>query len=95
MSRVERGTGNLFIGTELSCKTLGIVGLGRLGSMAARYAAAFGMHVLAADPAPSCGLPDGISITELAGLAESDVISVHVDLNPRTRRCSASTSSPS
>jgi D-3-phosphoglycerate dehydrogenase / 2-oxoglutarate reductase len=77
---------NLFIGAELSGKTLGIVGLGRLGSMVARYAMAFGMHVLATDPAPSCGVPDGVSMTELAGLlAESDVISVHVDLNPRTR----------
>ena len=51
---------NLFIGTELSGKTLGIVGLGRLGSMVARYAKAFGMRVLATDPAPSCGVPDGV-----------------------------------
>jgi D-3-phosphoglycerate dehydrogenase len=77
---------NVFIGTELSGKTLGIVGLGRLGSMMAHYGEAFGMRVLATDPAPSCGVPPGVEMTWLESLLkESDVVSVHVDLNPGTR----------
>ncbi|MDR7568902.1 MAG: NAD(P)-dependent oxidoreductase, partial [Armatimonadota bacterium] len=39
-----------FVGTELYGKTLGIVGLGRIGSEVARRAQAFGMRVIAHDP---------------------------------------------
>ena len=39
-----------FRGRELAGRTLGVVGLGRLGSMVARYGAAFGMRVVAYDP---------------------------------------------
>jgi D-3-phosphoglycerate dehydrogenase / 2-oxoglutarate reductase len=76
---------DLYRGRELSGKALGIVGCGRLGSMVARYGAAFGMRVLVYDPYQP-RLPEGVTtcstLAEL--LAESDVVSLHVPLNPET-----------
>jgi len=76
---------DLYRGNELSGKALGIVGCGRLGSMVARYAAAFGMRVLVYDPYQT-RLPDGaVACSTLAELLEEcDVVSIHVPLNPET-----------
>jgi len=76
---------DLYRGSELSGKALGIVGCGRLGSMVARYGAAFGMRVLIYDPYQA-HLPDGaVACSTLAELlGECDVISIHVPLNPQT-----------
>lgn len=76
---------DIFRGRELSGKTFGIVGYGRLGSMVARYALAFGMRVLAYDPYAAY-LPESIercaTLQEL--LRHSDIVSLHVDLRPET-----------
>ena len=74
-----------FKGNELSRKRLGILGLGRLGEIVARYGTAFGMEVIAFDPYRE----DWISGIERADnleklLANSDVLSVHVPLNAET-----------
>ena len=76
---------DLYRGSELSGKALGIVGCGRLGSMVARYGAAFGMRILVYDPY-QLRLPEGaVACPTLAELlAKSDVISLHVPLNPET-----------
>jgi D-3-phosphoglycerate dehydrogenase len=80
---------NKFMGVELSGKTLGIVGLGRIGSMVAARAVAFGMNVLAFDPyitrerAAQSGAVLLDSLDDL--LAQSDFISVHTPLMPTTR----------
>lgn len=76
---------DLYRGSELSGKALGIVGCGRLGSMVAHYGAAFGMRVLVYDPYLA-RIPDGaVAYSTLAELlAECDVISIHVPLNPQT-----------
>jgi D-3-phosphoglycerate dehydrogenase / 2-oxoglutarate reductase len=76
---------DLYRGRELSGKTLGIVGCGRLGSMVARYGMAFGMRVLVYDPYQP-RLPQGvIACSTLADLlAEGDVVSLHVPLNAET-----------
>lgn len=75
-----------FRGRELAGKVLGVVGLGRLGSMVARYGEAFGMTVVAHDPYRE-GWPDGVgrAATLEALLARSDVVSLHVPLNEETR----------
>jgi len=77
-----------FRGRELSGKTLGVVGLGRLGSMVARYGTAFGMRVLAFDPYlepwPAGGPPEKSPSLE-ALLAAADVVSLHVPLHDGTR----------
>jgi D-3-phosphoglycerate dehydrogenase / 2-oxoglutarate reductase len=74
-------------GTELRGKTLGIIGLGRVGVEVARRAKAFGMRVLAYDPFVSQQLARDLEI-ELTSLdplyAASDYISLHVGLTPQT-----------
>lgn len=76
-----------FSGIELFKKTLGIVGLGRIGGEVAKRAQAFGMRVLAYDPylAPSRAKAmqiEGVSLDEL--LAQSDYITVHMPLTEDT-----------
>jgi D-3-phosphoglycerate dehydrogenase / 2-oxoglutarate reductase len=74
-----------FKGNELSGKTLGIVGYGRLGRIVARYGAAFGMTVIAFDrnPKPSDGVKF-VGIDDL--LSRADVVSVHLALSADTER---------
>lgn len=74
---------DLFPGRELRGKTLGVVGLGRLGTMVARYGLAFGMNVLFAEPRrASLRGARRVSLRRLC--AESDVISLHVHAGPET-----------
>src|SRR4051794_15181861 len=70
---------------ELSGKTMGLIGFGRIGRQTAAIARAFGMEVIAYDPAGDFA-PDG---TRLVGLEEllrtADVVSLHCPLTPETR----------
>ena len=76
-----------FQGVELYSKTLGIIGMGRIGSEVARRAIAFGMQVLAYDPFLSLTRARQLQI-ELVELEElyvrSDFITVHVPMNDET-----------
>jgi len=66
---------------ELAGKTMGIVGIGRIGRAAAELALAFGMTVLAHDVNTPPSLPAGVRMTELETLLrESDVVSLHCPL---------------
>lgn len=84
---VQKGQWNRdqFRGNELRDKRLGIVGLGRIGSMVARYGRAFRMKVAGFDPYlkhwPS-GIERKRTLTSL--LAESDILTLHVPLNAET-----------
>src|SRR5580704_16392994 len=75
-------------GTELRGKTLGIVGLGRVGIEVSRRALAFGMKVVAHDPYVAPAVAQQLNIT-LATLdevfAQSDYITLHVGLTPQTQ----------
>jgi len=74
-------------GTELRGKTLGIVGLGRIGMKVARRARAFGMELVGHDPFVSVGMAkdQGIRLASLDELyANSDYITLHVGLTPQT-----------
>ncbi len=72
-------------GSQLSGKTLGIIGMGRLGSMVARYGLALGMKLIFCDPRPKSELP-GIEHTSLDDLLRrADVVSLHVHLTSETR----------
>lgn len=78
-----------FLGTEVSGKTLGIVGFGRIGRAVAKRAAGFDMKLLVhsrtrIDPAEEARL--GVRWTSFEELlAESDFVSLHVPLTPKTR----------
>jgi glycerate dehydrogenase len=66
---------------ELSGLTMGIVGMGRIGSEVARIARAFGMNVLAFDTRPAMTLPEGIIFTDIETIfQQSDVVSLHCPL---------------
>ena len=71
-------------GTEIEGKTLGVVGLGRIGSMLALKARGLGMKIIYYDPhAPVSGMGKSVSLEEL--FASSDFISLHVPLIPETK----------
>jgi phosphoglycerate dehydrogenase-like enzyme len=76
------------LGLGLNGKTLGLLGLGRLGSLMAKYGNAFGMNVIAW----SQNLTDAKAaehgarrVEKDALVAQSDVVSVHLVLSPRTK----------
>ncbi|WP_417234268.1 D-2-hydroxyacid dehydrogenase family protein [Arthrobacter sp.] len=85
---LRAGTWQSGVGTELAGKTLGVLGLGRIGTRIAGYGAAFGMDVIAwsqnleRDRAEAAG-------ARLVGreelFASADVLSVHLRLSDRTR----------
>ncbi|HEC07239.1 MAG TPA: 2-hydroxyacid dehydrogenase [Thiolapillus brandeum] len=70
--------------SELSGKTLGILGFGELGQAVAKVAECFGMKVLIANrPGSERALPDRLSLQEL--LPRVDVLSLHIPLADNTR----------
>jgi len=77
-----------FMGIELNGKTLGLIGLGRIGQNVAYRAKAFGMKVLAFDPFldASAARRLDVELSELdALLKRSDIVSVHTPLTEQTR----------
>jgi glyoxylate reductase len=79
---------NIFLGHALRGKTLGIVGLGRIGTMAAKRVKGFDMKVLYNKRSPDTEAEKefGIEFADLDRLyAESDFISLHVPLTDETR----------
>lgn len=76
-----------FNGTEIFGKTVGVVGLGRIGQLFAQRLAAFGTHIVAYDPyvsaarAAQLGI-ELLTLDELLGRA--DFISVHLPKTPET-----------
>ncbi|MBI3010145.1 MAG: phosphoglycerate dehydrogenase, partial [Candidatus Omnitrophica bacterium] len=77
-----------FVGTELFGKTLGIIGLGKIGTEVAKRAQSFGMRVIAFDPFLSTERAQQLEIqlTDLKQVyAEADIITVHTPLTAETR----------
>lgn len=76
-----------FSGTEIFGKTVGVVGLGRIGQLVAQRIAAFGAHIVAYDPYVSSARAAqlGIELLSLDDLlARADFISVHLPKTPET-----------
>jgi D-3-phosphoglycerate dehydrogenase len=77
-----------FMGMELKGKTLGIVGMGRIGSQVASRCKAFGMDIIVYDPyiTPEVAAEIGVDVVSLNNLLKSaDVITIHVPLTPETK----------
>lgn len=76
------------IGRRIAGKTLGVLGLGRLGSAVARVGLAFDMQVIAWSPNLTAARAAEVGVERVekeALFARSDVLSVHVVLSPRSR----------
>ncbi len=91
MSKLLEAEKIRFKGTEIAGKTLGIVGLGAIGSLVAEMAISLGMKVLGYDPALSVDaawrLPNQVRKIEniTALLANSDFVSLHLPVMEATR----------
>lgn len=72
-------------GMQLSGKTLGVLGVGRLGKMVAAYGNAFRMRVIGCDVKP-IHVPAVEQVDFDTLLRQSDVISIHVHLTPENTR---------
>ena len=82
---------NSYKAVDLDGKTLGLVGIGRIGSMVARRAAAaYNMNVIAFDPyiKPETASQMGVSLMARMDdvFRQADVVSLHTPLTPETRR---------
>ncbi|MFE5807593.1 phosphoglycerate dehydrogenase [Streptomyces sp. NBC_01232] len=78
---------NKYTGVELSEKTLGVVGLGRIGVLVAQRMSAFGMKIVAYDPyvQPARAAQMGVKMLALDELLEvADFITVHLPKTPET-----------
>src|SRR5579859_964140 len=85
-TRAGKWEKKLLQGTELRGKTLGVVGLGRIGMEVARRAKAFDMKVVAHDPFVSASLAreQGIQLVDLDQVyAAADYLALHVGLTPQ------------
>lgn len=87
--RAGRWDRNKFVGSQLAGKTLGIIGMGRIGQAVARRAAAFEMKVLGYDPfvTPERAVELGVeSVAKLENIYPlCDILTVHVPMGDDTR----------
>src|SRR5215213_6914150 len=77
-----------FVGMEIEGRTLGVIGLGKLGTKVSKLAQAFGMNVIAWSPnlTPEKCKEAGVTYASKEELFKNaDVITIHVVLGPRSR----------
>ena len=90
ISKEIEGIKKRYVGEEVSGKTLGIIGLGAIGSMVAEQSIALGMKVVAYDPGLTVDnalrLPSSLKrYNNIEGVfGESDYVSLHLPLNQNT-----------
>lgn len=85
---VRRGAWQTSMGTDLHGKTLGIVGLGRIGAPVARVALAFGMKLVAWSQnmtAAAAEQQGALLLSKEKLFQESDIVTVHLVLSERSR----------
>jgi len=79
----------LYTGNQLEAKTIGIVGMGRIGQVVAGYAKAFNMKVIALDPFFTAERAEELGITLVKHLHDMlpkiDFLTVHTPMNEQTR----------
>src|SRR5438874_5269264 len=77
-----------FVGMEIEGRTLGVIGLGKLGTKVSRLAQAFGMNVIAWSPnlTPEKCKEAGVGYASKEELfSTADIVTIHVVLGPRSR----------
>jgi phosphoglycerate dehydrogenase-like enzyme len=77
-----------FVGIEIEGRTLGVVGLGKLGGKVSKLAQAFGMNVIAWSPnltADRCKEVGVTYATKEELFSTADIVTIHVVLSPRSR----------
>jgi len=77
-----------FLGTEIFKKTLGIIGVGRIGGEVAKRAQSFGMDIIAYDPfiSKAHAREVGVKLVSFQELiTQADYITIHVPLTPETK----------
>jgi len=77
-----------FVGTEIEGKTLGVVGLGKLGAKVSKLAQAFGMNVIAWSPNLTPERCNEVGVTYATKeelFSTADIITIHVVLSQRSR----------
>jgi glyoxylate reductase len=78
----------IFLGLNLEGKTLGIVGLGKIGCLVAKMAKAFGLRVVYNKRTRDCEMEKEFGLEYMSFenlLRESDIVSLHVPLTPETK----------
>lgn len=85
--QVRAGLWDRTPGPRIAGKTLGVIGYGVIGKEVARAAQLIGMTVIAYDPFPAVGGPDGVEMVPLAEIwNRADVVSLHAPCTPETER---------
>ncbi len=85
-SRLEAGSWAIPLGSDLYRKTVGVVGLGRIGRGVVQRLRGFECRVLVHSPHVDAGWAQGVSAVSLDALLEqSDVVTLHAPLTPETR----------
>ncbi len=85
---MENGNWTILTSADLHLKTVGIIGLGRVGQSVIRRLKGFDAHVLvnSRSPDPEYAAVNGLSFVDLETLLrESDIVSIHAPLTPATR----------
>ncbi|MFA6992541.1 MAG: hydroxyacid dehydrogenase [Candidatus Gracilibacteria bacterium] len=84
----DRWEKNLLVGNELNGKTIGIIGLGKIGRIVAGIANSFGMKVIGFDTFLSPDEFKKINVTQVDSLGnmakEADIITLHIPKTPET-----------
>ncbi|MET3663579.1 phosphoglycerate dehydrogenase [Caulobacter sp. 1776] len=86
--KMLEGDWSILMGSDLCEKTVGVVGLGRIGKSVVKRLLAFDCRVLVhtANPDAAYAAATGVEYVDLAGLlARSDYVTLHAPLTPRTR----------
>lgn len=87
-AQMNAGSWSILMGTDLYRKTVGVVGLGRIGRSVVQRLGGFEANVLVATsrPDPDYAARTGVTFTEVAALLrESDYVTLHAPLTPATR----------
>src|ERR1700719_1203279 len=85
---VRSGGWQQTVGTDLRGKTLGILGLGRIGSQVARIGSAFGMNLIAWSQNMTAEVPKAAGATLVSKdqlFEQADILTIHLVLSSRTR----------